>query len=283
MTAAFASGVAAAAAAALASYGAWQAVRRYSIRRVAGLQRLAGSDLPQLFVFVDPARLARTMALSLLAATLAALWLGWPPALVVLLLCGWIAAPRLALRWLAGRRRQRLRRELPDGASALATQLRAGMALSQALATLGAERGSALGDELALALRQHRLGLPLDTVLADLARRARLADIDLFVAALRIARELGSGLADALDRLADTLRRRRVIEDRIRALTAQGRMQGIIVSLLPLLIVIALALIEPGATRALVATPTGWAVVSIVVALQGVGWLLIRRIVNIDV
>ena len=105
----------------------------------------------------------------------------------------------------------------------------------------------------------------------------------LFSATLRVARELGGGLADALQRLAAGLRRRRAIEDKIDALTSQGRTQGVIVSLLPILLALVLLAIEPDATRPLFTTPAGLATLGIVVALQMLGWILIRRIVRIEV
>lgn len=276
-------GTLSASAAAFGSIWAWRTLREYSARRASKLRALARDDLTQLFLFVDPEQLARIMAWLLLGLAVVGLLLEWGLAFVCVMLACWLIAPRAALGWLARRRLQRLRRALPDTAAAFAAQLRAGCSLSQGLAALAAEPGSVLGQELALVLRRHRFGLPLDAALAELAERVRLPELALFVGALRIARELGGGLADALDRLAETLRRRRVLEDRIRALTAQGRMQGVIVSLLPPLVVGALAMIEPRATAALVTTPAGWGVVVVVLALQGAGWLLIRRIVDIDV
>jgi tight adherence protein B len=103
------------------------------------------------------------------------------------------------------------------------------------------------------------------------------------VSALRVSRELGSGLAEALERLGDTLRRRHMIEDRLRALTAQGRIQGIVVSLLPIALLAVLAWLEPDATQQFFTTREGLAALGLILALEIVGWWLIRRIVNIDV
>jgi tight adherence protein B len=105
----------------------------------------------------------------------------------------------------------------------------------------------------------------------------------LFVSAMRISRDLGSGLAEALERLGDTLRRRRMLEDRIRTLTAQGRFQGIVVSLLPVGLLAVLAWLEPDATRQFFTTDKGIAALGLIVALELAGWWLIRRIVHIDV
>jgi tight adherence protein B len=180
-------------------------------------------------------------------------------------------------------RRRRFERQLPDAADALAAALRGGAGLSQAIALLAEHQRSPLRDELSLLQRQQRLGLPMDEALLQLAQRSGSRDVELFGATLRVARELGGGLADALQRLAAGLRRRRAIEDKIDALTSQGRTQGVIVSLLPMLLALALLAIEPDATRPLFTTPAGWATLGVVVALQIVGWMLIRRIVRIEV
>lgn len=259
------------------------AAGEFSRRRVVAATRLAGDELAALFVFVEPQRVARASAVLLLAAPVAVLALGGPAWLLLIALGIWLATPALLLRWLRRRRRRRFEAQLPEAVLALASQLRAGLALGQALNVLAEHQPAPLGQELTLVLRRHRLGLTLDAALAELPARVRSRDAETFVAALRIARESGAGLADALQRLGDTLRRRRIIEDRIRALTAQGRIQGVVVSLLPAVLVLALLLLEPEATGRLFSTPAGWAALATVVALEIAGWLLIRRIVNIDV
>jgi tight adherence protein B len=259
------------------------ATRYFSQRRVAAAMHLAGDELAALFVFVDPQRVARASAFLLLAAPVVVLTLGGPVWLLLVALGLWLATPALLLRWLRQRRCRRFEAQLPEAVMSLAAQLRAGLALGQALNVLAEHQAAPLGQELMLVLRRHRLGLALDAALAELPLRVRSRDAESFVAALRIARETGAGLADALQRLGDTLRRRRMIEDRIRALTAQGRTQGVVVSLLPAVLVLALLLLEPDATGRLFSTPAGWAALATVVALEIAGWLLIRRIVNIDV
>lgn len=259
------------------------ATRDFSRRRVAAAVRLAGEELEALFVFVDPQRVARASAFGLLSLPAAVLLFDGSPWVMLVALGCWLATPRLLLHGLRERRRRRFDAQLPEAVLSLAAQLRAGLALPQALGVLAAHQAAPLSQELSLVLRRHRLGLALDAALGELPLRIRSRDAEMFIAALRVARESGAGLADALQRLGDTLRRRRMIEDRIRALTAQGRVQGVVVSVLPVVLVIALLLIEPEATGRLFSTPAGWATVATVVVLETAGWLLIRRIVNIDV
>lgn len=259
------------------------AIHEFSQSRVAAAKRLAAEELAALFVFVDPRRVAQVSAWLLLAAPATVLALGGPFWLLLATVGVWLSTPGLLLRWLRHRRRRRFEAQLPEAVLALSAQLRAGLSVGHALKVLADNQPPPLGQEIALSLRRHRLGVPLDVALAELSQRIRSQDAETFLAALRVAREMGAGLAEALERLGDTLRRRRMMEDRIRALTAQGRFQGVVVSLLPAALVLALLALEPEATGRLFSTPQGWAALGTVVALEVAGWLLIRRIVEIDV
>jgi tight adherence protein B len=100
---------------------------------------------------------------------------------------------------------------------------------------------------------------------------------------LRVTHELGGNLGESLLRLAALLRSRQAVESRIRSLTAQGRLQGVIVGILPLLLLVVLCFMEPAAMSMLFTHPAGWAVLGLIAMLEVVGFLLIRRIVAIDV
>jgi tight adherence protein B len=125
--------------------------------------------------------------------------------------------------------------------------------------------------------------MPLDEALLSLATRTGLHDMRMLVATLGIARDLGGGLAEVLERLGESVRRRVAMEDRIEALTAQGRMQGAIVGALPLLVALALYAMEPASMSRLFTTAIGWLVVGVVATLELAGWALIRKVVRIDV
>jgi tight adherence protein B len=140
-----------------------------------------------------------------------------------------------------------------------------------------------LGAELRLVLAEYRLGVPLHTAMQALRDRVGVADLRSLATLLHVHRELGGNLAEAMDRLARTLRSRLAMETRIQSLTAQGRLQGVVVGALPLLLAAVLAVMEPTAMHAMASTPAGWAALAVIVALEFAGFVLIRRIVNIDV
>ena len=242
-----------------------------------------GAGLRQSFVYVDPGRLFR---LNLLAATgvglASAAWGGAMPAVLLAVVAAG-AAPGLALAWLRRRRLTSLRAQWPDATMLISGALRAGSSLPQAIAQAAREMPSPCGRELDLVVREQRLGVGLDAAMASLERRVPLEDVTLCAAALRIAQESGGNLAETLERLADTLRRKAAVEGRIDALTAQGRLQGWVMAALPLVVGAALFVIEPQAMQPLVSTWQGWAVCGVVVALLVLGLHAIRRIVDIDV
>ncbi len=246
------------------------------------IDHLGAVELSEMFLFVDPARflwinILALMILPVLFGLIAGVWVGGAIFLIVLF------APGSTYRWLRHRRRGDLQRQLPDAASAIASGLRAGFGLGQAIEQVAKHQARPVAQEFALMLREHRLGLPLDQALLGLAQRIDLHDCHLLVTTLGVARDLGSGLAEALERFASTVRRRIALEERIRALTAQGKMQGLIMGLLPLLLALVLGYMEPQAMRALLFEPLGWMTIAIVLILEAGGFVMIRRIVAIRV
>lgn len=249
----------------------------------ASIGRVASEGFADLFVFVDPRRLLIASVVAALVTAGALVLAGCPWLLAIAGASTALVAPRTAHRWLQGRRLKRLAHQLPDALDALAGALRAGLSLQQALATLAEQQPRPISLEFVLVLRKQRLGMPLDRALGELAERVRRHEFVLFVTTVRVARELGGNLAESLERLAATLRRKLAMEDKIDALTAQGRLQGWIVGLLPAFLALVLAAIEPDAMRLLYTTTTGAAVLTVVALLLGAGALLIRKIVRIDV
>jgi tight adherence protein B len=105
----------------------------------------------------------------------------------------------------------------------------------------------------------------------------------MFTTSMRIAREVGGNLTESLERLSDTMRRKLNMEDKISALTSQGKIQGIIVGLLPLFLMWVLNIMEPEAMAPLFNTWLGYGVLLVIFMLEFIGFIFIRKIVNIDV
>lgn len=245
--------------------------------------RLSETELSQMFVFIAP----RTLMGMALAFTLLATVLAWlcevPMVLLPLVAAGGLALPRLLVRFLRARWRARIARQLPDMLALWSGLLRAGQGTTQALSQVAQRQPAPLGDELRLVTGQLRLGVALEAAIAGLRERAGLPDLRLLSTLLSTHRELGGNLAESLQRLADLLRNRLQMEERIQSLTAQGRLQGVVVGVLPLLLLVVLYAMEPEAMRVLHTTWQGWIALGFIAALELCGFLLIRRIVRIDI
>lgn len=239
--------------------------------------------LERAFLFIDPRRLLTLNVLGVLClAGMAYLLSGsvWP-ALIAMLFAGLL--PRLILAWMQKRRRERFRLQLPDVMLLTAGGLRAGASLWQALAQVSAESAAPARQEIEIMLREQRLGVSMDVALGGLERRMVGEEMRLLGAALRISQETGGNLAETLESLAASTRRKQALEAKVQALTSQGRLQGWIMGTLPLALGVVLFQLEPLAMQALFSTHYGWAVCAAIVVLQILGFYFVRRIVNVDV
>jgi tight adherence protein B len=245
--------------------------------------RRANVLLSEMFIFTD----ANRLYILVVACSVLALFGGYFYTGTLLAGLGIASAaavlPLAIVRWLQRRRRNELQRQMPEALTMLAGGLRAGASLAGALRELAKEMPAPLGAEFTLVLREQRLGVALDTALEHLAQRMDQDCSSLAVAAMRIAHESGGGLAEALERVAATLRAQFALHSKIQALTAQGRLQAVIVGLLPLALFAALHRMEPQEMAMLLTTQVGWATLCAIAVLEFSGLLLLRRIVRIDV
>lgn len=239
--------------------------------------------LSELFIFADSDLLWKlNVAAVLILPLMVWLLLDLPvsavaTAIVIALL------PRFVLRWLQKRRLDRLHAQLPDALMMLASGLRGGANLQQAMEGLSRDLGPPISQELALVVREQRLGVAFEDAIDHLAQRVPSQDVQMVSSALRISREVGGNLADTVARLGDTIRKRLMMEQKIKALTSQGRLQGIVMTVLPALIIFALLQIEPQAMGALFNTMRGWMVLAIAILFEVLGYFWIRKIVSIEV
>lgn len=191
----------------------------------------------------------------------------------------------LPARWFAWQRKKRKKQieaELPDALLFIASALRAGSALSVAIQVLVRDQQGPLGQEFALVLKEQRLGVSFDDAIQKMSQRLGIPDFVLVVVALRVSKEVGGNLSEPLQVLAETLRRKAILEGRIQALTAQGRIQGLVMTLFPLLLMGVLYLMQP--TMSLLFTTTiGWIVLAVISVMLLLGYAMIRKIVAIDI
>lgn len=221
-----------------------------------------------------------------LGAVVLGLLLGWVLAGPLLGLLGMLAgavAPVLYLDQAKNRRGLSLSRQVGDALVLMANSLRAGHGFFQALETVSREMGPPISQEFARVLKEINLGVPTEEALQEMALRAKNQDLDLVVTAVLIQRQVGGNLAEILDSIADTIRERVRLQGEVRALTAQGRLSGLIVGGLPFALAAFLLVVNPDYIMTLFQHPVGLLLLVAALVAQGLGAIFIRKIVRIEV
>ncbi len=218
-------------------------------------------------------------------ALLAVLALAGAPSLPVGLIFAALvaAAPIVVVRHLRKRRLKVFEAQLPDTLNLLSGSLRAGYSFLQGLEAVVQETSGPMARELRRVLAEARLGRPLEDALADVAVRMESTDFDWSVMAIRIQREVGGNLAELLQTVADTMVQRSRLRGEVKALTAEGRISGIIMGLLPVGLGLFMFTASPGYINDLFSSVAGWGMVigSAVMAAAGFAW--IQKIIKIEV
>lgn len=184
------------------------------------------------------------------------------------------------------KRRSRLRKfeELfPDSLEFLGRSMRAGHAFSVALEMIHQEFQEPLAGEFKRAFDEQNLGLPLDVALEKLAERVPLMDVHFFVSAVLLQKRTGGNLAELLDKLAHLIRERFKLRGKIRAVSAHGRMTGMVLSLIPVVVGAIMFYVNPMYTNFFMHDPTGHLMLGVAIALQLAGYGVIKKIVSIEV
>jgi tight adherence protein B len=240
-------------------------------------------NLADMFMFMDPRHLFHVNAVALVLVPLL-LWLlsGNPLLAIAAVVLIWLL-PKKIYRWMKQRRIDKIQQQLPDGLMMVAGSMRAGLGFTPALESLARDVEPPLAQEFALVLREQRMGIKLEEALEHFNARVPVQDVTLFVSAVSISREVGGNLAESLASLADTLRRRLIMEGKVKSLTAQGRLQGIVMALMPVGIIAFLSVAYPDTMRALYHTPLGWAVIAVAAVMEYLGYRMCRKIMSIDI
>lgn len=243
----------------------------------------ASSNLAAMFLFIEADKLfALNMIFIAIAFALVWLFTGLL-ILAAVVAIGLGASYPFVLRYLRNRRVNRAISQLPDALAAIASGMKSGQSLQQAMETVVTFEKGVIAQELTLFLRELRVGVSFNEALDNFYSHLPRIEVQLVAAAMKIARETGSNLAETLDRIASTLRAKMQMEGKIKALTSQGKLQGIVMAALPAFLAGAITLMEPKAMHYLYTTWYGWLVIGGVATMDMIGYFFIRKIVTIDV
>jgi tight adherence protein B len=243
----------------------------------------ASTTLSDMFLFVDPQRLFKYNLIAIIVLPLLS-WLVFRDFGATLAVLGIVIfLPATVYRTMRARRMKKFEAQLPDALLMVSGAMRAGASLSIALEGLVKEQPPPVSQEFELYLKEQRLGVDFEQSLRSMEERNPMQDFRMLVTALRINREVGGNLAETMETLGDTLRRKAMMEGKIQSLTAQGKLQGIVMTGLPILLGFLLNFMEPDAMSKLWTTPIGWALLVVILIMESMGYFLIKKITTIDV
>jgi tight adherence protein B len=194
-----------------------------------------------------------------------------------------LALPTLVLRIMETRRNSLFQRQLVDGLMILSSSLKAGLSLLQALEVLVEEMPAPISEEFGLIVRENKMGVALEQSLLRLNQRMKIEELGLLINAILVARETGGDLTRVFNRLAVTIRDNRKLRESIQTLTMQGRLQGWIMSLLPIVFVAWVYNFNRHHFEIMFNTPTGRFLLLLALALQLVGIFLIKKFSTVRV
>lgn len=204
----------------------------------------------------------------------------------------WIAAgcaagglflPVVIIKMLEAQRRKKFSGQIVDGLLILSSSLKAGLSLLQAIGELVEEMPSPISQEFGLVLRQMQMGIALDEAMINLKKRMRVDELDLIVTALLVARETGGDLTITFSKVINTIQERNKLLGRVKALCVQGRMQGIIMSILPIGFGIFVYKTNPGFFDIFLKDPIGKGLMIYALFSEVMGIIFIRKFSKIDI
>ena len=239
-------------------------------KRIADIGYAAAATLFLLFVlpFFDLSNPVSTAAGFTLGITFGGLALGTPGRIVEVL---------------RKKRRMKFNIQLVEALGSMSNALRAGFSINQAFETVIQNGEKPISQEFGVMMQQMRVGMNFYDALQSLDKRVGSDDLTLVVTAIDIARRTGGNLTEIFDKISLTIRERMRIERRVQTMTAQGRLQGVIVASMPAVLGAAMTFLKPGLMLPFFKSVNGMIAVGATVLLIAGGWFFISRIIKIDV
>src|SRR5690606_26593257 len=190
-------------------------------------------------------------------------------------------APFTYVRWRKRKRILQLEQQLPEAIDLIARAVRAGHPLSAGLGMAAEEAPEPLASEFRITFDEQKFGLPFEEALLGLGDRVEVVDVKILITAILVQREVGGNLSEILETIAETMRARFNLKRQVRVYTAQGRMSGMTLAALPILVGLGIMLINPDYMSLLFHETLGRALLATAAVLQIIGFLWIRKIVDI--
>ena len=158
---------------------------------------------------------------------------------------GWQNGESPLAKWLDRRRREKFNAQLPEALATMSNALRAGFSITQAFDSVVEQGEKPMSEEFTILQQQLRVGMSFESALESMSERVGSDDLTLVTTAILISRKTGGNVTEIFDKISETIRGRMKIERKVKTLTAQGRMQGIIVSVMPVFLGTVMCIMKP--------------------------------------
>lgn len=245
------------------------------------LMRLMGMDTDQKKVTI----IILLLSFGLGALIFLALWPMILPGValgIAVTVAGW-SLPVLVIKSIYETRCNKFVDQMVDGLTIMANGIKAGSNPQESMKRVVEIMTGPISQEFSQVLYQMQVGDSFESALNDLGNRIPRPDVQMFVTAINILKETGGNLAETFQTIVLTVRERQKVEKKIQALTAQGLMQGIIVTLIPFILMIIFAVIDPNFIKPMFTTTLGLVMLFIMLGLLIIGGVVIKKIVTIKV
>ena len=194
-----------------------------------------------------------------------------------------VGVPHKAVSWLAERRTKAFNNIFPDAIDLIVRGLRAGLPVTESLASVGEEMADPVGQEFRLITDAIKLGRTLEDALWATANRLEIQEFKFFVISLSVQKETGGNLAETLANLSEILRRRHQMKLKIRAMSSEARASAMILGSLPFIMFGIIFLLNTDYAMDLFTDPRGRAMLVVVVLIMSVGILVMRKMVQFEI
>jgi len=191
--------------------------------------------------------------------------------------------PTILIKIMAKQRISKFSQQIVDGLMLFSSSLKAGMSLNQGFEVVVEELPPPISEEFAMVIRENQMGVPLDDCLDHLKERMPVPDLDLITTSIGISRETGGDLTEIFAQLVRTIREKKKLENRVRSLTVQGKLQGIIMSLLPIVFAVFLYMVNPANFQIMFDDELGQKLLVLAVVLEVIGLILIKKLSKVEV
>jgi tight adherence protein B len=217
------------------------------------------------------------------AGIVAGMILHWPIVISVAVGIVLMAIPNTVVNVKRRLRFKRFMNHFPEALEMFARSLRAGHSFTGAIQLVAQEMPHPIGPEFSKVFEEQNLGIPLRQALIGMTERIEALDVKFFVTAILIQRETGGNLAEIIDKIGHVIRERFRIQGQLKIFTAQARISGIILSMLPVGVAIMIGMLNPNYIKPLWIESTGRIMIAVAVTLQILGVLAIRKIIRIKI